>query len=180
MAAKLKKEPMNNNLKNLEGMLKDKKFDAIKHRHQDTSTLLSNMTNIDLRLFTGYLIAQFFIVSLILRFYLIFGIIERFGLLVIDCALSLVIMGLLERSKNRRHEAVATIKNCNDALGYTTENIYPIKGIINGKTYYKPWYGKFGYRFGIFIGILGVFLIMFIPFLIELINSGSIPLYLNR
>lgn len=173
-------ESMNNSQNDLEELLKDKKFDALKYKHQDQATLLHNLTNIDLKLFLGYLVAQFFIVSFVVSNQSNFGIIERLGLFIIDIALSLLIINLLERNYIRRLAAKETIKNCDDALGYNDDNIYSKGKKINATPEFNPWYKGFGYKFGIIISIVGVFLILFIPFLIELINKGCIPLYLNK
>lgn len=160
-------------------LLKTHEFDALIYRHEDQSKLLQGLSGIDLKLFFGYLSSQFIVASFVVTNNTYFGIFERLGLLFIDIALTFVLYELMKRNFIRRVEVTETIKNCNEALGFNETNVYLTNKSINAKTTFKPWFKGMGYKMGLIITFIGVVIILFIPYLVEIIKNCNFPLYLK-
>lgn len=143
----------------MEDYLKDKKFEAVKYRHEDQAKLLQYMTTVENQLFRGFLTIQ-----LIFGGFLTQLKIEdnnsKIGLFIIDVTLAFVCAKLLHKSSLRRKEVQATIINCNSALGFDEVNVYLKDKTINATYASRPWY--VWYLTGIIATIVGVFLILFI------------------
>jgi hypothetical protein len=159
--------------------IKNNEYNSLKYRHENQTNLLQKLTDIDLRLFFGYLSGQFIVASFVVTNSIKFGIFERIGIFLIDIALTFVLFNLLQRNYIRRVEVTETVKNCNEALGYNENDLYLKGKFINAKTKFKPWFTGIGYKFGIFITFFGVILILFVPFLIDFIKNGFFSLYLK-
>ena len=133
-------------------------FEALKLRYEDQVTLLRTLTALDLQIFTGYITIQTVLGGWLTQ-YPVSSILLKIGLLFIDLTLSGVAGWLLYNDYKRRIEVVATIKNLNEALGYTKPNIYLQGKAINATTKFRPW--VYGYIVGVVTGALGVSLIIF-------------------
>jgi len=95
------------------------------------SNLLQVITNLDLRIFIGFLTLQ-----LVLGGYISqpnFIVYNKYLFLLMDGLLTIVCSVLLIKNKRRRVEVMETIKNCNKALGYEKEGIY-LEEPLNAKT----------------------------------------------
>lgn len=79
----------------------------------------------------------------------------------IDIALALIAGKLLYNQYCRRQEVVDTIKNLNDALGYTKKNVYLDNRAINAPSSTRFWFPWF--IFGITLGVVGLGMILFVP-----------------
>ena len=134
------------------------KFEALKLRFLDQVELLRVMTQLDLKIFTGYLTLQ-----------LAFGgwlsttdiksLLIKIGLLTIDLSLTGLASKLVYNSYRRRKEVVATLKNINDALNFNTLDYYIKDSKINATTKFRPWW--YWYLIGIYAGFTGIVLIIF-------------------
>jgi hypothetical protein len=143
----------------MEDYLKDKKFEAVKYRHEDQAKLLQYMTTIEHQLFRGFLTVQLVFGGFLTQFK-VEDISARIGLFIIDLALAFVCLKLLHKSYLRRKEVQATIKNCNTALGFDQPDIY-LKEPINATSVARPWFPNF--FTGVVATMIGILLILFIP-----------------
>ncbi|WP_298535876.1 hypothetical protein [uncultured Algibacter sp.] len=136
---------------------KQKKFEALLHRHADMSNLLQVMMRADLRIFSGFLTLQFAFGGFISQFSLSeFG---KIGLFIIDLALASTCYFILRNHNERRNEVVQTLKNCNEALGYNEPGVYIESKPLNSKTERRPWL-KF-YIISNIITVIGIGFILF-------------------
>ena len=99
-------------------------FEAVKFLLDSQLKLLQALTNIDLRLFFGYLISQFVVASFIVTNTSNFGIAERVCILIIELALTLLIVTLINKNRRRRDEVRVVVIQCNMALRYTDYDAY--------------------------------------------------------
>lgn len=135
-----------------------RKFEAILHQHDTTAKLLQALTNIDLKLFFGYLGGQFVVGSFVVLNSPKFGLIYRLSLLLLDIVLTMVVWQLLKKSRIRRQEARIIINNCNEALGYTRKGVFLEDRSTHYSIQFKPWFKE--YRFGIIAAFFGFFFIL--------------------
>jgi hypothetical protein len=164
----------------MEDYLKDKKFEAVKYRHEDQSKLLQYMTTIENQLFRGYLTIQLIFGGFLTQFK-IEDFYSKLGLFIIDITLGIVCLKLLHKSLLRRKEVQATLMNCNSALGFDQPNIYLQDRAINVTyitRYWFPWFLT-----GVIATIFGIFLILFISqheIASEKSNNTNISLIVNK
>jgi len=144
----------------METSYKDHKFEALKLNFEYQIQNLRNMTQIDLRIISGYLTIQLFLGGWLLKNHLpeLSKIVVKTGILTIDATLSLIAGVLLFHSYKRRYEVVETIKNLNYALGYSIKNIYIEDKAINAEAKFRPWF--WWYLFGVLMGFVGISLII--------------------
>ncbi|EJS9609378.1 hypothetical protein BBM40_21510 [Vibrio parahaemolyticus] len=144
--------------------LEGNKYDALKLRFTDQVSLLVKITELDLKIFSGYITVQ-----LALGAWLITKssflpvdtcqrILSIIGLLIIDTVLSGIAATLLYNNYMRRREIIATVKNLNSALGYNQRGVY-IESPINAETKFRPWW--WSYLLGIFCGYVGIAVVLF-------------------
>lgn len=140
------------------------KYDALKLRFTDQVALLVKMTEIDLKIFSGYITLQ-----LALGAWLITKkdllppdehqrIVSLIGLFVLDVVLAGIASKFLYNNFKRRAEVVGTVNNLNEALGFTKPGIY-IESAINAQTQFRPWW--YWYLVGIVAGVIGIGLIIY-------------------
>ena len=102
----------------MEPVYKGNEFEAVKLRYTDQVELLRSLTQFDFKIFTA-----FFTVQLVLGGWLsahpVPTLWMKVGFILIDFSLGLLSIRLLYNQHCRRQEVVGTIKNCNEALGYT-------------------------------------------------------------
>ncbi len=132
-------------------------FEALKLRYEDHVELLRTLTALDLQIFTGYITVQVVLGGWLTQ-YPVRDILLKIGLVLIDLTLSGVAGWLLYNNYKRRTEVVGTIKNLNDALGFTKPDIYLQGKAINAPTTFRPW--VYGYLVGVVAGAVGVGLII--------------------
>jgi hypothetical protein len=116
------------------------------------------MTALDHQIFTGYITIQLVLGGWLTQ-YPVGDPLLKLGLFFVDLTLAGVAGWLLYFDYIRRTEVVGTIKNLNDALGFTKPNIYLQDKAINAPTIFRPW--VYGYLVGVITGALGVSLIIF-------------------
>lgn len=137
----------------------NQKFEAIKYRHEDQSRLLQKISDVDLKLFTGIVTIQLilggFISNDISKFE---NIIIKIGLLSIDLAICIICGSLLYKNYKRREEAVRTLKNCNQALGFNEKEYY-ISGAINAQGENINW--LWHYILAVCVSFIGIGLLLF-------------------
>ena len=133
-------------------------FEALKLRYEDQVELLRTMTTLDHQVFTGYMTIQLVLGGWLTQ-YPVGDTLLKLGLFFIDLTLSGVAGWFLYNNYRRRTEVVRTVKNLNDALGFTEPNIYLQDRAINAPTIFRPW--VYGYLVGVVTGALGVSLIIF-------------------
>jgi len=88
-----------------------------------------------------------------------FSMSAKIGVILLDIALSSVCFFLLYFNHKRRIEIVATIKNCNTALGYETLNVYIKDKALNVQSKSISWIWM--YFAGIICSIAGIVLLLF-------------------
>ena len=137
---------------------KGHEFKALSLRYQDHVELLRTMTHIDLRIFSGYITLQ-----LAMGAWLATNrpsdFLVQIGLFLIDLVLAGIAAKLLYNNFRRRKEAVGTLKNINEALGYTETGVYLPEKSINVETTFRPWW--YWYLVGVFACVAGIALILF-------------------
>jgi hypothetical protein len=134
----------------------NQKFEAIKYRHEDQSKLLQKMTDVDLKVFISFLTLQLALGGFITQIDL--AIESKIGLFMLDIALSLICSILLWNNYKRRKEVSATIRNCNQALGYDLDGVYIENKKINSPTVFRPWF--WWYIIGMILSIIGILVIL--------------------
>ena len=143
---------------------KGHEFEVLKLQFETQTSLLRNLTDIDLRIFTGYITLQ-----LILGSWLSENPLQNLwlmiGILVLNLTLTSIAFWLLSNSYKRRKEVAATIKNLNEALGLLESGIYLQDKAINTPTLFRPW--VYGYHIGLIVGFIGIALIIFAPMLTQ-------------
>ena len=141
---------------------KTHEFEVLKLQFETQTSLLRNLTDIDLRIFTGYITLQ-----LILGGWLSENPLQNLwlmiGILILNFTLTSIAFWLLGNSYKRRREVATTIQNLNEALGLLTSGIYLKNKAINTPTLFRPW--VYGYQIGLIIGFFGIALIIFAPML---------------
>ena len=133
-------------------------FEALKLRYEDQVALLRTLTTIDWQVFTSYITVQIVLGSWIIQ-HPIDSIFLKAGLAIIDFTLASITGWLLFNNYKRRIEVVGTVKNLNEALGFTKPDIYIPDKAINPPTIFRPW--VYGYIVGVITGALGIALIIF-------------------
>ena len=133
-------------------------FEALKLQYETQTSLLRTLTDIDLRIFTGYITVQLLLGGWLTQ-YLLCSLWLRIGILVIDLTLCGIAAWLLNNNYMRRREVSATVRNLNEALGYTDPDIYLQGKALNAATVFRPW--VHGYRVGIITAAIAIIVIIF-------------------
>lgn len=134
-------------------------FEALRYRFENQTEQLYRMTLIDLRIFTGYITLQLALGAWIATHQPnIDSMVVRFGLLVIDAALSVIATALLYNNYRRRKEVVGTVNNCSEALGYEEAGVYLADRPLNVRMRFRPWVGW--YFAAIVTGFVGILMVL--------------------
>ena len=133
-------------------------FEALKLRYEDQVALLRTLTTIDWQVFTSYITVQVILGSWLIQ-HPIDNVLLKVGLAIIDLTLAGIAGWLLFNNYKRRIEVVGTVKNLNEAFGFTKPDIYISGKAINPPTIFRPW--VYGYIVSVITGALGVALIIF-------------------
>ncbi|GAB3959144.1 hypothetical protein GCM10028805_54700 [Spirosoma harenae] len=146
-------------------------FESVKYRHEDQVRLLQLMGQVDLQLFSGYLTIQLAFGSFLIQ-QNVGSIYIRIGLLMVEFTVALLCLVLMRNNYLRRKEVVATIKNCNEALGLTQAGTILPDRAINANTRFRPWFGW--YTLGVVISFLGIVMILFRPDQVDKVVNTTI------
>ena len=112
------------------------KFDAIIYRHQDQAQLSQKLTDIDLKIFFGFitiqiLLGSFIIVNIQKIQETVFA---NYGIMIMDFVFMITCLIFLKHNKNRRREVIEVLINCNEFLKYEKTDYYlKDKSINRGK-----------------------------------------------
>jgi hypothetical protein len=143
---------------------KGHEFESLKLRYEDQVTLLRSLTAHDMRIFSGFITIQILLGGWI-SVHPVESVTVKVGLSIIDTVFALIAGSLLYNSYNRRKEVIDTVKNLNEALGYTEKNIYLKDKAINSsyktKTRFWFWWYIIGIAFAWFGFLLVLDLIIF-------------------
>lgn len=145
---------------------KGKEFDALTINLNNHVEHIRYLTQIDLRIFSGYVTLQLVFAGWLTK-NPVTDIVFQIGLFLIDVTLSIIIGFVLYYNYVRREEIVETLENINMALGFNVEGAYIEGKIINAKKKvrtskgFEPW--VWFYLAGITAIILGVSLVLFKP-----------------
>ncbi len=162
-----------------------KEFEALSLRYTDHVELLRKLTDIDHKWFTLSVTLQLLVGAWLFQNQEnVDDIIMKVGILLIDVALMTIGIRLLYLNYVRRCEAVRTLKNVMEALGFTQEGVYlPDRAINPTKTEFlpqrlqterilrdgfRPWFPH--YKWGIIFSIIGFAFIIFGKELAEFIH----------
>lgn len=151
-------------------------FEALKTRYDDHVTLLRSMTELDYKLFSGYLTLQLVIGAWFAK-NPIYKISVKIGIFLIVICMTVIAFKLIFNNLQKRKEAIETLKNINEALGFNKEGVYlkdksinPIvksiekkQDINNEKIKYKVRLWGCWYLLGILICPIGIYLVIFQP-----------------
>lgn len=137
---------------------KGHEFDALKLQFETQTLLLRTLTDIDLRIFTGYITVQLLLGGWLSR-YSPQNLWLKMGIFVIDLTLTGIAYWLLNNNYMRRKEAATTVGNLNEALGFMEPGIYIQGKAVNAPTSFRPW--VYGYRIGLLAGVIGIMFILF-------------------
>ncbi|GAB3726645.1 hypothetical protein [Spirosoma lituiforme] len=135
-------------------------FEVVRYRHEDQSKLLQLMAQVDLQLFSGFLTVQLAFGSFLVQQDL-YNNYVRFGLISVNLSLASICFILLRNNYKRRKEVVATLKNCNEALGLNQQGAFIPGKSINSDTKFRPWFHW--YSIAILLSFTGICLILFSP-----------------
>lgn len=155
---------------------KGKEFEALSLRYTDHVELLRKLSDID---------HKFFILSITIQLALGAWLFEnqdkveefvvKCGIIIIDGSLMLVGIHLLYLNFIRRCEAVITLNNIMDAMGYTQPDVYLPGRAINPpqeqylpknlqtdyilREGYRPWWPY--YKWGVIVSVIGLAFVVF-------------------
>ena len=139
------------------------KLERLKLAFEKQTSYLALFTNVDFKLFIGYITLQLAFAGWMVTNSLgqTFGSIH-FGLLLVDFAIAVATWGLLSMNHNRRNEEIDKLKNICEALGYLRPGEFLSNGApLFNRTVSRPalnWY-----RFVIVVVWLGVTLVLLGP-----------------
>jgi len=153
---------------------KGKEFEALSLRYNDHVELLRKLTDIDLKLFFASLTVQ-----LILGAWFFENQVDdpimKLGMLIIDIGLMFIGLSLLYLNYIRRFEAVMTLKNIMNALGFTEVGVYLQQKSINPTSQqflpinlqtekilshgFRPFWPY--YKWGIVVSIIGLGFVLY-------------------
>ena len=136
---------------------KGHEFEDLKVRFKDQVELSHRLTQIDLKVFTGFLTLQ-----LLMSSWLAVNkgkITSEIGLFVIDVSLAVLAVKILYNQYLRRKEVIETVKNCNEALGYEEVGVYLDGKALNVHTKTRYWFGW--YVAAIVVSVIGISLVLF-------------------
>lgn len=143
----------------------EQRFDALKLRYSDQTELNRFLTSFDFKVFSGFISLQLVIAGWYVTQYEKFNSLSDktsfgidIGLLTLDTILLLVALILLESNLARRISVVGTIKNINEALGFTKCGTYLADRAINAPHTFAPW--ARWYQLMVFLAYLSVILIV--------------------
>jgi len=136
------------------------KLTAALHEHGSQVELLRHQTNLDLRIFAGYITLQLALGSW-LSANPVRTTSARVGLAAIDLALAALAGLILWRSFVRRGQVVGVVRRLNEVLGYTTPGVYLADRAIHEPNRFVPWFPF--YVGGIILGALGIGFILCQP-----------------
>ena len=140
---------------------KEQKVEVILYPHSDQSSLLRKLTDVDLKIFFGFITIQILMGNFLLSQNLTPSLIKSIGLGSVDIVFAVVCVIFLLHNYRRRKEAVETIKNCNSILKLDQSNIYKNGITVNGNSYLKKHWFIYGYVIGIVGSTLGNLVILF-------------------
>ena len=136
----------------------DRKLTAALQEHKNQVELLRHQTNVDLRIFGGYISLQLAVGSWI-SVHPIPSLQARLGMGAVDLALSALAAFILWRNSVRRGQVVAVVRRLNEALGYTEPDVYLKGRALHDNHRFVPWLPY--YLAGLLVGFLGVGLLLF-------------------
>lgn len=138
---------------------KGNEFQALKMRYEDQVELLRTITQLDLKIFSGYLTLQVALGAWLITHPL--GVMTmKVGIFIIDLGISAIATYLFYSHLHRRREAVDTIKNLNAAFGFTTPGVYVAQKSINAPPpKIRPFW--LAHLAGIIVSTAGIALIIF-------------------
>jgi hypothetical protein len=133
-------------------------FEAAKLRYQTQTDVLARLTELDLRVFTGYITIQLLFGSWF-SVHPLTSVVTKLGLMSIDIVIAVIAIVFLYYSYQRRLQARSSVRNLSEAFGFTIEGAYLDGKAIEtiGKTPNWVWW----YISGVLVGVLGVVLILF-------------------
>ena len=134
-------------------------FEAIKYRHEDQVKVLLKMTDVDLKLFSGYLTIQLAFGSFLTNNSAVLKLNVQVGLLLVELSMAVVCSIFLWNNYQRRIEVVNTIRNCNEALGFTRIDQLSPGSKIDSVTKFRPW--VYWYITGVAASTCGIIIILF-------------------
>jgi len=117
----------------------ENKLKILKMGFENQVQYLRMMSDVDLRLFTGYITVQLILGSWLAQHPLQM-IAYKLGILIIDWALVALAINAFRVNQVRRAEAVHVLKNLCDALGFTKEGVFlPDSKKIQSSVPLRPW-----------------------------------------
>lgn len=127
------------------------KIELIRYRHEDQARLLTKLSDMDLKIFSGFLTLELVFGSFLLTQNICSWII-KITMIFFQLTLCFVCGWVLYYNFKRRKEVVKTIKNCNEFLGFNESKAYLENGKIDLDTKPRSWFPIYS------IGILASFL----------------------
>jgi hypothetical protein len=142
----------------MQPVYEDHKFEALKVHYESHVSLLRQLTNTDLTVFTTYITLQIAFGGWLSK-NPVQGAGLQVGIFLIDLTLSGITGVLLWNNYLRRKEVVAILKNFSEALGFDAPDIYLPGKAVNVPTTFRPWW--YWYLIAIIAGAVGIALIIF-------------------
>jgi len=144
----------------MEPIYKDKKFEALKLRYEDQVEFLRSNSAFNFRILSGFFAIQILIGGWIFKYPAI-NIYYKVGLAIIDIIMGIISIIFLSNLFNRRKEAIDTVKNINEALGFTVKDAYLNCKTINAESATSRWTWFISYIICIIVAIIGFLIILF-------------------
>ena len=142
----------------MDPVYKGHEFEALRLRYEDQVELLRALTNLDMKIFTGFITVQLVLGGWISA-YPISDVFVQTGLFLIDIVFAFLAGRLLYNQFKRRKEVINTVKNLNEALGFNKSGTYLPDRAINATSSTRPWF--WWYIIGICVATFGLSLILF-------------------
>lgn len=144
----------------MEPVYKGKEFEALKLRYKDQVEFLRSNSLFNFRVLSGFFAIQILIGGWILKYPPI-NMSFRIGLLIMDVVMAIISIIFLINLFKRRKEAIDTVRNINEALGFTVKGAYLDCNTINAEPMTSRWTWFIAYIICILISVAGFLMILF-------------------
>ena len=134
------------------------RLEILRMGYQNQLEYLRMMSDLDLKLFTGYITLQIVLGGWLAKSP-VEGLSIKVGLMVIDLAMAFIGIVAFRVNQERRAEAARVLGNLADALGFTVPGVFLPDRPIQESVPIRPWTRM--YYFTVAVGVVGIALITF-------------------
>lgn len=116
----------------------ESKLEILKLGFENQVQYLRMMSDVDLKIFSGYTTAQLILASWLTK-YPVSNWKLKGGLLLVDCAFTVLAINAFRVNQLRRSEAVGILRNLCEALGFTVIGVFLPEKAIQESVPTRPW-----------------------------------------